>query len=142
MKKFESILIIDDDEASHFVCEKIIQFLGISNDVTHTINGEEALQHLSRTFLEQRRYPELILLDLDMPVMNGFNFIEKFNKLNINRDYTKLVILATTSSHTSKIETIKKLGLKYYISKPMELSKMKKLCEHMESEKNNDFVLL
>lgn len=140
MKKFNSIVIIDDDEASQFVCEKIIHFLDITEKIFCFNNGEAALGFFQKHCIQDKQAcPELIFLDLDMPVMDGFEFIKVFNKLKIEKDNVKIAILATTSPYSNKVASSRNLGLKYYISKPLDVNKMRDFCEQLSSSNTQQF---
>ena len=81
MKK--NILLVDDDKIFNFLSEKTITSLGLANEINFAANGKQALEILDRCKKGQLQMPDIIFLDLDMPVMNGYEFLEEFAKTNI-----------------------------------------------------------
>lgn len=81
-KKLSSVLLIDDDRETNFFHKIILKKCGITENVLTALNGEEGLS-LLRTHIEKgERLPELLLLDINMPGMNGWEFLEEYDKLD------------------------------------------------------------
>ncbi|WP_405205140.1 response regulator [Aquimarina sp. LLG6339-5] len=76
MKKLK-FLLVDDSPSTNFLNKVMIEKASISEEIRIAKNGEEAIQILNSSYI-----PDLILLDLNMPVMNGWEFLEEFQKLN------------------------------------------------------------
>jgi CheY-like chemotaxis protein len=101
MKKFNCALIIDDDNIVNLINEKLIEKAMIAHEIKTAVNGEQALNVL-QSYIEQHNNtsPELILLDINMPFMNGYEFLDYFKLKNIsNKNKVKIVILATQISN-------------------------------------------
>ena len=79
MKKLKCILLIDDDRTTVYLCDKLLKKMGIAEKVELSSNGEDGLKSLIKCYQEDCT-PEIILLDLNMPVMNGFEFLLKKHK--------------------------------------------------------------
>src|SRR5688572_25251165 len=96
----------------------------IADEVTVVNNGEEGVKCLYDHCFKTSLSPELILLDINMPVMDGFEFINAFNAIDFkNKDQVKIAIL-TTSSHSIDKERIAKLGVKCFVNKPLTEDKV------------------
>ncbi|OCW55750.1 response regulator [Hoeflea olei] len=67
-----NILVVDDDDADQFICEYTIRKYDPSIETTAAFNGREALEILSR------KTPDAIILDINMPIMNGFEFLDRY----------------------------------------------------------------
>jgi CheY-like chemotaxis protein len=124
MAKLNCILLVDDDSITNFINERLIRKLNVTNDVKITVNGEEGIRYIKKQCDIGEICPELILLDINMPVMNGFEFIREFEKLEIrNKDKVKIIIL-TTSKNIKDVEVLKSLGNFEFINKPLTEEKL------------------
>ena len=123
MKKLKCILLIDDDRTTVYLCDKLLKKMGIAEKVELSSNGEDGLKSLIKCYQEDCT-PEIILLDLNMPVMNGFEFLEHYNELKLkHKEGTKIVVF-TSSKHEKDVSRIKELGITNYINKPLSEEKM------------------
>src|SRR6185369_3705445 len=90
------ILLVDDDSVFHFIHTKILQNLGLT-EISTANNGEEALQFIDGHVSENRPLPNVIFVDLDMPILDGFGFIEAFKKLIIpQKERVQIAILSSS----------------------------------------------
>jgi CheY-like chemotaxis protein len=114
-----SVLLIDDDAISNFLNTRLLREMQVAQDIKVTLNGEEALRFLQREKAANRPFPELILLDINMPVMNGFEFLEAFREV-ANENNNSVVIILTTSTNTRDFEQLKQYEeVEVYLSKPL-----------------------
>jgi|SRR5690554_4594325 len=130
MKKYNCTLVVDDDPISCFINQKIIELSNITDHIAIVHNGWEALEYISNNLSHNRGFSaksDLILLDLNMPVMNGFEFLEKFESWEQGfRDNIEVVVL-TSSNSQSDIERVKAFDVKSYLSKPLTIEGLKSL---------------
>lgn len=103
-------LVVDDSRVVRKVCKDIVEELGFST--AEAEDGQKALEYC------KENKPDLILLDWNMPVMSGIEFLGEFRKLAGN-EQTK-VIVCTTENEFSKIETAINTGADEYIMKPFD----------------------
>ena len=99
MKKIKTVLLIDDDEPTTFINKKIIQSSGLIETI-HTANsGLEALNFLGRKADQPNEIltPDLILLDINMPAMDGWEFLTEYKKLEITDPKAIVIVMLTTS---------------------------------------------
>jgi len=96
-QSIESIMVIDDDRDWCFVTKMVLQRAGIGKHVTTAHNGLEALKKMQAIAASEEKLPELIFLDLRMPVMNGFEFLEEVtNSSELNLHQTKIFIVTSS----------------------------------------------
>ncbi len=112
MKAIGSILLVEDDLADVKILQTTFKQLGIRNPISHTANGEDALKYLQ---CPDNPWPVLILLDLNMPLMNGFEFLRVVKSDETLK--TIPVIILTTSDQNCDIQQGYQLGAAGYITK-------------------------
>lgn len=102
-------LVVDDSLAMRAVLTEMLE--GIGYDVEHAVNGKQALEFCKRTT------PDLIMLDIEMPVMDGLEFLEQFqNPTGIP------VLMCTSKSDFRRMKSSLEMGAREYIMKPFDRS--------------------
>jgi CheY-like chemotaxis protein len=96
-RKLHSILLVDDNFLTNTYNEKIIEDLAVANHVITAENAEEAFDYMERC-RKNNTYPELILLDLRLPDMNGYDFIKKMRELHFDKTHSPAVVILTSST--------------------------------------------
>lgn len=125
MDKCKSILLVDDDDISNFINQRVIAAANITEHIYITKNGLEALKYLRTQCNEKKELcPEVILLDVKMPVMDGFEFLEEFEMTEKHLAGSIKIILLTSSNNPSDIEQAKKYNISGYINKPLTSDKL------------------
>jgi CheY-like chemotaxis protein len=92
--KLDRIMLIDDDDSDNFLHKMIIEEMGIANEVTVAEDGAEALEMLKK---EGQKQPELIFLDINMPKVNGWEFLAEYGRLGLQDVGKTIIIILTTS---------------------------------------------
>ena len=99
-----SVLIVDDNEADRYLLRRQITEAGITDQIFEADDGKAAIDFLEDYDQKKKEHPEkfppiLIFLDINMPLMNGFEFLERFSKLRQSEfDYNSTVLMMFTSS--------------------------------------------
>jgi CheY-like chemotaxis protein len=118
MKKPVQILIVDDESAVRFLTRRSLEKFeaSISFIIKEAINGAHALQYISTASL----LPDIILLDIQMPVMNGFEFLEEYRKLVFPRNQRPAIYVLSNviNDNLDNIRTIGKSSIKGIFEKP------------------------
>jgi CheY-like chemotaxis protein len=129
---FETILFIDDDLITLMLCKMVISKASFSNDIATAKNGEEALKYFDTLKLAPAvNKPQIIFLDLNMPVMNGWEFLDSFNTEEYSAfHHTKIVILSSTID-PADLERSKKYPMVIdFLSKPIT----KEMLEYLKDK--------
>lgn len=98
----ETILCVDDDPITLMLCKKVIMKANFSKNIDTAVDGEDALKYFDKLIIESNsnttNYPQLIFLDLNMPVMNGWEFLDIFSKNQYLKHFsgTKVIVLSST----------------------------------------------
>lgn len=123
MKKIDSVLLIDDDEATNFINELLIRKTGITSSLSIARNGKDALELLYKckeeATGEDAVLPKLILLDINMPVLDGFGFLESFEALDIPGKESVVIVVLTTSLNPKDVERVQVAGVNDFVNKPL-----------------------
>ncbi|MDO9422748.1 MAG: response regulator [Methylobacter sp.] len=109
------ILLIEDDQVDTMVVRRALKELHVANRLEYVENGEEALAYLRDP---AREWPCLILLDLNMPVMNGIEFLQAV-KVDSELKRIPVVVLTTSDEQKDKVESFE-LGVAGYMRKPVD----------------------
>ena len=115
MKNFKPILLVDDDDIDAMSTKRALKELDVTNPLVRSVNGEDALKYLND---ECNEMPCVILLDLNMPKMNGIEFL-KIIKEDSRFRYIPVVVL-TTSTEETDIKECYKYSVAGYVVKPVD----------------------
>ncbi len=128
MVKIDRILLIDDDNISNFLNVRLIKKLKLSSEVKIANNGQEALVYLKEVKSEKVPSPSLIFLDINMPVMNGLDFINSFKNTRAWHKKTVIIVLSS-SENRSDIDILKESNLiSDFLVKPLTEEKMQEVA--------------
>ncbi len=118
MRNLNCILLVDDDNATNMLNSFVIKKMELTKTVKVVLNGSEALDYL-HSISEEEQCPEFIFLDINMPKMDGWEFLEEYREMNVERQRAK-VILLTTSENPDDIEKAKNYPeILEYCNKPL-----------------------
>lgn len=124
------VLLVDDDKICNFITEATLNRLGVTEQIHAVLNGKEALEYINHMLTGDRLLPDVILLDLNMPLMNGFQFIESFRKLDFPKKEEIKIVVLTSSENPEDIVEVKKLGVDHYLTKPIKENKLLEILEN------------
>jgi CheY-like chemotaxis protein len=140
--KLNCVLVIDDDEPTNFFNQLILEESGCTNHIKVVQSGQEALNYLIKgeePGCDDNLYPgpDLILLDINMPAMNGWEFLEEYRKLSIKHKNNIITIMLTTSLFPEDKVRAKEISeISGFENKPLTIEKLEKILQ--EHFVNND----
>lgn len=117
MKK--KILIIDDDEVFRYLHAKIVTLSGAGAEIITASHGLEGLEVLTKIIESGGDVPTEIFVDLNMPEMNGFEFIRAFNDFDFPGKCGIRIVIVTSSVNEADRVIAGTLGIKYFLTKPL-----------------------
>ena len=118
MKEQVDILVVDDDIEDHMILQSFFSEAGLDNKVQYRVNGVEALFFLER-IAEDAQLPRLIVLDLNMPILNGTQTLLRLKQIPRLRSIP-VIIFSTSQNETEKRKCLS-LGAVDYMVKPLTL---------------------
>lgn len=140
LKGLNCILLVDDDDVTNYLNKLLIKKSGIDVHVEVALNGMMALEYLTSTgiYNGNKTFPKpgLIFLDINMPRMNGWEFLDEYKKLEDEQKGGIVIAMLTSSNNTDDEITAKdEYGLPAYIYKPLTLSKFEEIVNTFFPEK-------
>ncbi|RMG25703.1 MAG: response regulator [Bacteroidetes bacterium] len=132
------ILLIDDDAIGNFICRKIFEHLGFNGQLDITTYARDAIQLLEKLAATSReQFPSLIMLDLNMPLMNGFEFLEYYQDRGWHQSFSQTGIIMLSSSIFPKDERRSRSfpAVVDYFTKPLSIEKIHKAIAYSCSDR-------
>ncbi|MFN3403191.1 MAG: response regulator [Cytophagaceae bacterium] len=129
--KAKTILLVEDDELDVISVERSLKKIDLDISLHTAYNGIEALGKLKGDGYDKIPLPDIILLDLNMPRMNGIEFLKSLRKES-DFDPVKIFVMTTSNEEKDRNET-EKLGIAGYIIKPLNFNDNTKRSSSMDS---------
>lgn len=104
-KKLSCILLIDDDFDDNVFHKIVIRKMNIAETIDEANDGIEALEHLKA----RRIPPELIFLDINMPKMNGWEFLERYKHIDAKQKAKTIIMMLSTSANPDEIKKAREI---------------------------------
>ena len=130
--RYYAVMLIDDNEIDNLINQKMIEASNITQHIyTHT-GARSAIEFLKNIEkldeLAKKVLPDVIFLDIDMPLMDGFQFLEEFEKLSAEAKDKCRIVMLTSSINPQDVNKSKKyIYVKKYINKPLSQQNLEKL---------------
>ena len=118
------VLLIDDDQTTNFLNKLLLTRLEVAEQVLIAENGEEALRLLAQQCQAPPTCPDLILLDMNMPVLNGLAFLEAYTQLPSAVQHASVIVILTTSLHPADLARAQQLPIAGFLNKPLTEEKV------------------
>lgn len=122
------VMVIDDDDINNFLCKKVIGIHDPSVAVDTFIHAKDALAYLQQHKDDLDFLPDLIMLDINMPIINGWEFLEAYKELGLLEKKPMRVAILSSSVYQKDKEKANSYGeVVSFISKPLTLDRYKDL---------------
>lgn len=134
------VLLVDDDQVYLFAATKTIEATGIAGTVEVCTNGLDAIDYLTRIIDSGSVLPDVIFIDINMPIMDGWEFLEEYKALSgrVNTSTIKIYIL---SSSVDKNDIMRSKEYEYvvdYVVKPVYKEKFSEILQAIQSSSSTD----
>lgn len=130
MLPLKSVLLVDDDSTTNYLNKILLNRLGVTQQLLVAENGREALDTLAEVCgVPTPNCPSLILLDINMPVMSGIEFLEAYQKLTWPQRQPIVIVLLTTSVNPQDLARVQELPIAGTLTKPLTEAKMRDLLQ-------------
>jgi CheY-like chemotaxis protein len=130
-KKYRTVMLIDDNEIDNLINQKMIEAASITENIyTHTgaKSAIEFLKNMEKLDVAEQVLPDVIFLDIDMPLMDGFQFLDEFEKLTTIAKKKCKIVMLTSSINPQDFNRSKKYeNVKLYLNKPLSHESIVKL---------------
>jgi CheY-like chemotaxis protein len=123
------ILLVDDDDINNFLSREIISLYVPQAEVSETLSAEAALELLKQNAALQKKQPDIILLDINMPLMSGWDFVEAFEQMADNEMKKIKLYIYTSSVYYKDFEKARSYrSVTNIYSKPLTETMLKEIC--------------
>jgi CheY-like chemotaxis protein len=130
-KKYHTVMLIDDNEIDNLINQKMIEAASIAENIyTHTgaKSAIEFLRNMEKLEVADKVLPDVIFLDIDMPLMDGFQFLDEFEKLtSVAKKKCKIVMLTSSINPQDFNRSKKYENVRLYLNKPLSHDSIIKL---------------
>jgi CheY-like chemotaxis protein len=121
---FKTCLLIDDNYIDNFVTRKILEAGNFAETIIVVRSATEAIDSLRDGIVK----PDVIFLDVRMPLMSGFEFLEEFDKINIDKSDIKIFMLSSSLDPVDMKKSMDNKYITHFIHKPLTQKALEELC--------------
>lgn len=128
------ILLVDDEDINNYIAARLIRKALPGAVITSCLHGQQAMELLMEIKRDASKLPDYILLDISMPVMNGWEFLDEYSRCLIDPEGKCGIFLLSSSVYSRDINRARTYsGVKGFLSKPLDVTKMRELFITKES---------
>lgn len=126
--RYSIAMVVDDNEIDRYVAENVIARNRFASDVVSAESAMDALSYLEQHQSDPQALPQVIFLDINMPEMNGFDFLEKYELLTDDiKNNCVIVILSTSLDVDDKEMATRNKHVSMFLNKPLNQEKLRML---------------
>lgn len=132
MKRLTCILLVDDNHSTNFLHRKLIEKMDVSANIKVADSGDRAIQYLQQcTDATEGEFPdpELIFLDINMPRMNGWEFLEEYKKLQLHSVNRTIIMLTNSPNPGDQAKARAVPEISAYYNKPLSTAVISEILE-------------
>lgn len=134
IKKLPLIGIIDDDEIYKFLLTTIINKNKLAENIVTFSDGEKGIKYITDNKAINEKIPDIIFLDINMPIMDGWQFIEEYASIKTELNKKIVIFMLSSSVNPINIERARKISeITDYVTKPIKLEEVKRVFDTSET---------
>lgn len=138
MSKPFIICIVDDDDVYRYTMTRTIQVVGLAKKILIFEDGEQAMEFMIENVANAQNLPDLIFLDINMPVMDGFQFLEEYVKIKPSVGKKITIYMITSSVDPADVERAKKFEeISDYIVKPIKPDQLSSIVNALQIQEED-----
>jgi CheY-like chemotaxis protein len=119
-KRVNMVMLVDDNETDNFIHKRVIELTGFTDHIITKDTGRTALDYLHLNKDNAENLPDIIFLDLNMPILDGFGFLNEFQKFPEEVKNKCKVMVLTSSNNKNDFDHVQKFSfVKNYFTKPL-----------------------
>jgi len=128
MNKYKKVMVIDDSEIDRYVAEMVMRNFAFAEEVICMESAQDALEYLAGMENKPEELPHLIFLDINMPEMNGFDFLNAYGQLSESIKKNCIIMMLTTSlDEEDRIKSTQNEYVCKFLNKPLDKEKLDKV---------------
>ncbi len=127
-KPIDLVMLVDDNDTDNFISKRIIEITKFAKEVEIKNSGKSALEYLEQNKDNEDKLPNIIFLDINMPIVDGFVFLYEFEKFDqILKDKCKVIILSSSDNKRDIDKIVNNNHVVKFITKPLTESALEEI---------------
>lgn len=126
-EQLNGVFLVDDDRSINLYNRWILEGMEVFREIVEFRGGQEALDAVNERLADPSRFPNLILLDVNMPGMDGLQFAKEYRSIDPNGERAVIALLLTSPLLPEQEAKAQDLGINHFIEKPLEEEQIAKL---------------
>lgn len=119
-KAIDLVMLVDDNDTDNFISKRIIEITKFASDVEIKNSGKSALEYLEQHKNDEGKLPDIIFLDINMPIVDGFVFLYEFEKFaDTVKNKCKVIILSSSDNKRDIDKIVNNDHVIKFITKPL-----------------------
>ncbi|WP_271711625.1 response regulator [Marinigracilibium pacificum] len=129
-KSIDLVMLVDDNDTDNFISKRIIEITGFAKNVEIKNSGKSALEYIEQNKDNPEKLPNIIFLDINMPIVDGFVFLYEFEKFaGIVKDKCKVIILSSSDNKRDIDKIVNNDHVIKFITKPLTENALQEIKE-------------